>query len=186
MRVPYDWHTPYIFDGEEISLGVRAWTWGYDLYQPDRGRPDRRIAGKASALHFSSSDRSDDRAGRRDTAHKSRRRVRARPAALIQPARARSGLGAWCPLVTCATASASAPKRHWLQSAHTVYNPATPAPAARPNHHEAPSRLRAIPIPFHGTYSGRARSAASSSAHLLRGRHVRHRVCRYGVCVGVL
>ena len=36
LRVPYDWHTPYIFDGEEISLGVRAWTWGYDLYQPDR------------------------------------------------------------------------------------------------------------------------------------------------------
>ena len=35
-RVPYDAHTPYIFDGEEISMGVRAWTWGYDLYQPDR------------------------------------------------------------------------------------------------------------------------------------------------------
>lgn len=35
-RVPYDWHTPYIFDGEEMSMGVRAWTWGYDLYQPDR------------------------------------------------------------------------------------------------------------------------------------------------------
>ena len=29
-------HTAYIFDGEEISMGVRAWTWGYDLYQPDR------------------------------------------------------------------------------------------------------------------------------------------------------
>jgi len=36
LRVPYDSHTPYIFDGEEISMGVRAWTWGYDLYQPDR------------------------------------------------------------------------------------------------------------------------------------------------------
>ena len=35
-RVPYDFRTPYIFDGEEISMGVRAWTWGYDLYQPDR------------------------------------------------------------------------------------------------------------------------------------------------------
>ncbi|KAJ8601173.1 hypothetical protein CTAYLR_009910 [Chrysophaeum taylorii] len=35
LRVPYDPHTPYVFDGEEISMGVRAWTWGYDLYQPD-------------------------------------------------------------------------------------------------------------------------------------------------------
>lgn len=35
-RVPYDFYTPYIFDGEETSMGVRAWTWGYDLYQPDR------------------------------------------------------------------------------------------------------------------------------------------------------
>lgn len=36
LRVPYDYYTPYIFDGEETSMGVRAWTWGYDLYQPDR------------------------------------------------------------------------------------------------------------------------------------------------------
>lgn len=36
LRVPYDFYTPYLFDGEEISMGVRAWTWGYDLYQPDR------------------------------------------------------------------------------------------------------------------------------------------------------
>eukprot|EP00602_Paraphysomonas_sp_CaronLab_P010873 CAMPEP_0185029734 /NCGR_PEP_ID=MMETSP1103-20130426/16211_1 /TAXON_ID=36769 /ORGANISM="Paraphysomonas bandaiensis, Strain Caron Lab Isolate" /LENGTH=623 /DNA_ID=CAMNT_0027564583 /DNA_START=155 /DNA_END=2026 /DNA_ORIENTATION=+ len=36
LRVPYDYHTPYIFDGEETSMGVRAWTWGYDLYHPDR------------------------------------------------------------------------------------------------------------------------------------------------------
>jgi hypothetical protein len=36
LTVPYDYYTPYIFDGEETSMGVRAWTWGYDLYQPDR------------------------------------------------------------------------------------------------------------------------------------------------------
>jgi hypothetical protein len=36
VNVPYDYYTPYIFDGEETSMGVRAWTWGYDLYQPDR------------------------------------------------------------------------------------------------------------------------------------------------------
>lgn len=35
LRVPYDYRTPYIFDGEEISLGVRAWTWGYDFYLGD-------------------------------------------------------------------------------------------------------------------------------------------------------
>ncbi len=35
LRVPYDYHTPYLFDGEETSMGVRAWTWGYDLYHPD-------------------------------------------------------------------------------------------------------------------------------------------------------
>ena len=36
INVPYDYYTPYVFDGEETSLGVRAWTHGYDLYQPDR------------------------------------------------------------------------------------------------------------------------------------------------------
>ena len=36
LRVPYDYRTPYVFDGEETSMGVRAWTWGYDLYHPDR------------------------------------------------------------------------------------------------------------------------------------------------------
>lgn len=36
LNVPYDEHTPYVFDGEETSMGVRAWTWGYDLYQNDR------------------------------------------------------------------------------------------------------------------------------------------------------
>ena len=35
-NVPYDYYTPYLFDGEETSLGVRAWTHGYDLIQPDR------------------------------------------------------------------------------------------------------------------------------------------------------
>ena len=36
LQVPYDFYTPYIFDGEETSMGVRAWTWGYDIYQPDK------------------------------------------------------------------------------------------------------------------------------------------------------
>jgi hypothetical protein len=35
-RVPYDCCLPMIFQGEEISMGVRAWTHGYDLYAPVR------------------------------------------------------------------------------------------------------------------------------------------------------
>ena len=48
LRVPYDWHAPYIFDGEEMSLGVRAWTWGYDLYpRPRRRNPVSTVAASA-------------------------------------------------------------------------------------------------------------------------------------------
>jgi len=34
VRVPYDCCMDMVFAGEEWSLGVRAWTWGYDLYAP--------------------------------------------------------------------------------------------------------------------------------------------------------
>ncbi|ETO17657.1 hypothetical protein RFI_19662 [Reticulomyxa filosa] len=34
VRVPYDCCLPMVFDGEEFSMGVRAWTHGYDLYAP--------------------------------------------------------------------------------------------------------------------------------------------------------
>ncbi|KAJ8610376.1 hypothetical protein CTAYLR_003880 [Chrysophaeum taylorii] len=34
--VPYDAHSYFLFDGEETSLAVRAWTHGYDFYHPDR------------------------------------------------------------------------------------------------------------------------------------------------------
>lgn len=34
VRVPYDCCAPGVFMGEEISMGVRAWTHGYDLYAP--------------------------------------------------------------------------------------------------------------------------------------------------------
>uniref|UniRef100_A0A7S2RH17 Uncharacterized protein n=2 Tax=Rhizochromulina marina TaxID=1034831 RepID=A0A7S2RH17_9STRA len=33
-RVPYDCCLPMLFQGEEISVGIRAWTQGYDLYAP--------------------------------------------------------------------------------------------------------------------------------------------------------
>ena len=35
LDVPYDPHTPFLFDGEETSLAIRAWTKGYNFYQPD-------------------------------------------------------------------------------------------------------------------------------------------------------
>merc|ERR1712194_404268 len=34
LRVPYDCCLPMIFDGEEFSMAVRMWTWGYDFYTP--------------------------------------------------------------------------------------------------------------------------------------------------------
>lgn len=33
-RVPYDCCLPMLFQGEEISIGIRAWTFGYDMYAP--------------------------------------------------------------------------------------------------------------------------------------------------------
>ena len=35
-KAAYDPHTPFIFDGEEFSRAVRFWTWGYDIYTPNR------------------------------------------------------------------------------------------------------------------------------------------------------
>ena len=35
-KVPYDPHTPFIFDGEEFSRALRFWTSGYDIYTPHR------------------------------------------------------------------------------------------------------------------------------------------------------
>lgn len=36
INVPYDPHLPMIFHGEEISMGLRAFTHGYDFYAPER------------------------------------------------------------------------------------------------------------------------------------------------------
>jgi hypothetical protein len=35
-KVPYDPHTPGIFDGEEYDRAIRFWTHGYDVYTPHR------------------------------------------------------------------------------------------------------------------------------------------------------
>eukprot|EP01038_Epipyxis_sp_PR26KG_P007065 gene7065-9644_t len=34
MRVPYDAYQPMVFQGEEIGIGIRGFTWGYDFYAP--------------------------------------------------------------------------------------------------------------------------------------------------------
>eukprot|EP00980_Cylindrotheca_fusiformis_P016687 scaffold5024_cov136-Cylindrotheca_fusiformis.AAC.16 len=36
LQVPYDQYLPMVFQGEEISMTVRAWTYGYDFYAPMR------------------------------------------------------------------------------------------------------------------------------------------------------
>jgi hypothetical protein len=36
VNVPYDLYEPMIFQGEEISMGIRGFTVGYDYYAPDR------------------------------------------------------------------------------------------------------------------------------------------------------
>lgn len=36
VNVPYDQHLPMIFQGEEISMGIRAFSYGYDFYTPER------------------------------------------------------------------------------------------------------------------------------------------------------
>jgi hypothetical protein len=37
IQVPYDQFLPMVFQGEEISIGLRAFTYGYDFYAPERG-----------------------------------------------------------------------------------------------------------------------------------------------------
>ena len=36
VQVPYDQYQPMIFQGEEISIGVRGFTFGYDFYAPEK------------------------------------------------------------------------------------------------------------------------------------------------------
>jgi hypothetical protein len=37
ISVPYDQYQPMVFQGEEISIGLRGFTYGYDYYAPERG-----------------------------------------------------------------------------------------------------------------------------------------------------
>jgi len=37
IQVPYDQYLPMVFQGEEISIGLRGFTYGYDYYTPEKG-----------------------------------------------------------------------------------------------------------------------------------------------------
>jgi len=37
VQVPYDQYLPMIFQGEEITIGIRGFTYGYDFYAPQTG-----------------------------------------------------------------------------------------------------------------------------------------------------
>jgi hypothetical protein len=61
-EVPFDPHCDYVFFGEEISMGVRLWTSGYDFYNPttmyvyhmwERNRPTfwQQFNDKSNAVH---------------------------------------------------------------------------------------------------------------------------------------
>ena len=36
VNIPYDQHLPWIFQGEEISIGLRGFSYGYDYYSPEK------------------------------------------------------------------------------------------------------------------------------------------------------
>jgi hypothetical protein len=36
INIPYDQHLPWVFQGEEISIGLRGFTYGYDYYTPEQ------------------------------------------------------------------------------------------------------------------------------------------------------
>lgn len=36
IQIPYDQYLPMVFQGEEISIGLRGFTYGYDYYAPER------------------------------------------------------------------------------------------------------------------------------------------------------
>lgn len=37
IQIPYDQYLPMVFQGEEISIGLRGFSYGYDYYTPERG-----------------------------------------------------------------------------------------------------------------------------------------------------
>ncbi|KAJ8601587.1 hypothetical protein CTAYLR_010138 [Chrysophaeum taylorii] len=51
QRVPYDCCLPMVFMGEEISIGIRGWTHGYDFYTPEKSVVFHEYAQKSARRH---------------------------------------------------------------------------------------------------------------------------------------
>lgn len=51
MRVPYDAYEPMVFQGEEIVLGIRGFTFGYDFYAPRASVVFHEYAVKSQRRH---------------------------------------------------------------------------------------------------------------------------------------
>mmetsp|Transcript_8541 Transcript_8541/g.17859 ORF Transcript_8541/g.17859 Transcript_8541/m.17859 type:complete len:603 (-) Transcript_8541:399-2207(-) len=49
VNVPYDFYQPMIFQGEEMSIGIRGFTIGYDFYAPERSVCFHHYANGANA-----------------------------------------------------------------------------------------------------------------------------------------
>lgn len=50
-RVPYDCCLPMVFMGEEISIGIRGWTHGYDFYTPESSVVFHEYAANSARRH---------------------------------------------------------------------------------------------------------------------------------------
>jgi hypothetical protein len=48
LRVPYDAYQPMVFQGEEIAIGIRGFTYGYDFYAPEKSVVFHEYAVKSS------------------------------------------------------------------------------------------------------------------------------------------
>jgi len=57
VNVPYDPYLPMVFMGEEISMGIRAFTYGYDLYAPERNVCFHTYMKRDGGKNFSKVDR---------------------------------------------------------------------------------------------------------------------------------
>eukprot|EP00555_Chaetoceros_dichaeta_P012776 CAMPEP_0198258068 /NCGR_PEP_ID=MMETSP1447-20131203/7594_1 /TAXON_ID=420782 /ORGANISM="Chaetoceros dichaeta, Strain CCMP1751" /LENGTH=583 /DNA_ID=CAMNT_0043945113 /DNA_START=234 /DNA_END=1988 /DNA_ORIENTATION=+ len=64
VQVPYDQYLPMIFQGEEITVGIRGFTYGYDFYAPQTGvifhyynnSAKKKAGGKKVAKFWENSD----------------------------------------------------------------------------------------------------------------------------------
>ena len=65
IQVPYDYYLPMIFQGEEPSIGIRAFTYGYDFYAPEYSIVFHYYDGKSRnpppSIHKEKNDKTNDK-----------------------------------------------------------------------------------------------------------------------------